>query len=557
VFWTASVENARHEFQAHLFMRDTASGYTLELDRVQSGSGVGVVEPRFQVASGDGSRVFFTDTQALTASSAHTAHRAEDGDLYECEIVEAAGKPGCRLSDLTPVGGGGSADVQGLVIGVGGEGAFVYFVATGVLSGSPDSGGQVAVAGGDNLYVRAGGVTSLVAVLSPEDAPDWGSDTSGGLGGLPGLTARVSPDGQWLAFMSERELTGYDNEDVSSRAPGEKSDEEVFEYHAPQNLEKESGTLTCASCDPTGARPAGEEYGTPDTKLDDGLVGGDRVWGPSQWIAGNVPGWTPFHIDDALYQSRYLSNEGRLFFNSSDALVPSDINGQEDVYEYEPAGIKSPEGKVECSESTSSSSEVFKPARSFEVEGHKGEQPAGCVGLISSGSASGESAFLDASETGGDVFFLTYGKLSPQDYDDSLDVYDAHECTAEAKCFPPAAATPPPCETEASCKAAPEPQPGIFGSPSSATFSGPGNLTPSCSSGSSSSSGSGCGSKPPPGPSCSSSLGAPSTKCTKKQNLTKALATCKRKYPHNKKKHASCEATARHKYAPKPAHKKK
>ena len=37
-----------------------------------------------------------------------------------------------------------------------------------------------------------------------------------------------------------------------------------------------------------------------------------------------------------LYQSRYLSNEGRLFFNSADALVPHDSNGREDVYEYEP-----------------------------------------------------------------------------------------------------------------------------------------------------------------------------------------------------------------------------
>ena len=36
--------------------------------------------------------------------------------------------------------------------------------------------------------------------------------------------------------------------------------------------------------------------------------------------------------------SRYLSNSGRLFFDSADALVPQDVNGKEDVYEYEPPG---------------------------------------------------------------------------------------------------------------------------------------------------------------------------------------------------------------------------
>ena len=41
----------------------------------------------------------------------------------------------------------------------------------------------------------------------------------------------------------------------------------------------------------------------------------------------------------ALYQSRYLSNNGRLFFDSADSLVAADVNGKEDVYEFEPAGV--------------------------------------------------------------------------------------------------------------------------------------------------------------------------------------------------------------------------
>jgi hypothetical protein len=73
---------------------------------------------------------------------------------------------------------------------------------------------------------------------------------------------------------------------------------------------------------------------------------------------------------------------------------------------------------------------------------------------------------------------MTLSQLVPQDVDHSIDVYDAHECTIKAPCFPATAETPPPCTTEASCKSAPESQPSIYGLPSSATFAGPGNLTP-------------------------------------------------------------------------------
>ena len=151
--------------------------------------------------------------------------------------------------------------------------------------------------------------------------------------------------------------------------------------------------------------------------------------------------------------------------------MAKDINGVEDVYEYEPVGVGPVGG--ECGPGVGSGSEVFK-AESEVISGVL--EPAGCVALISSGAASGESAFLDASESGGDVFFLTGAKLAAGDVDTSLDVYDAHECTSVSPCLPEAAETTPPCNTEASCKPAPEPQPAIYGPPSSATFNGPGNL---------------------------------------------------------------------------------
>jgi hypothetical protein len=418
--------------------------------------------------------VFFTDIEKLTTNSG--AH-AGSPDLYECVIVAGAGgKDECRLTDLTPENAAGeSAGVQGAIVGASEhgcdagstEGCYVYFVANSILSG-PGSGAvkgectEETPAPGAvcNLYVAHDGVTSLVAVLSAEDLPDW---ARGGDSDLAQLTARVSPDGRWLAFMSNRDLTGYDPADAASGHP----DEEVYLYNA------ETGRTSCASCNPTGARPSGEEYAKASG---DKLVGGDRVWKESAWLAANVPGWTPIKNGDAEYQSRYLSDSGRLFFNSHDALVPRDVNGQWDVYEYEPAGV--PAGEHACSPASASGSEVYRPAKSTVIEGRTVEEGAGCVGLISSGASAEESAFLDASETGGDVFFLTTAKLQPQDYDNAFDVYDAHECTTGSPCIAPPGQSPPPCETAESCRGAQAPQPGIFGQPPSATFNGQGNLTP-------------------------------------------------------------------------------
>jgi DNA-binding beta-propeller fold protein YncE len=302
-----------------------------------------------------------------------------------------------------------------------------------------------------NLYVSHGGVTKLVAVLSDKDEADW-SGSSGSDNGLNNRTSRVSPNGRWFAFMSQQELTGYATHDAISRKP----DEEVYLYHAPENLSSEAGTLVCASCNPTGARPVGREAEELENYEHELVVPHHSDWESSQWIAANVPGWTNYTSGSALYQSRYLSDSGRLFFDSNDALVSQDVNGNEDVYEYEPPGVG------DCT----TASALF----SLRSDG--------CVGLISSGQATGESAFLDASESGGDVFFLTSAKLVPQDYDSALDVYDAHECINAAPCFPTPAAVPPPCYTGDACKAGPTPQPAIYGSPSSETFSGAGNVTP-------------------------------------------------------------------------------
>lgn len=85
---------------------------------------------------------------------------------------------------------------------------------------------------------------------------------------------------------------------------------------------RQVGSITCASCDPTSKRPEGvfDEGQFPGLLVDRPLL-----W-PNRWLAASLPGWTPVALDHALYQSRYLSNSGRLFFNSPGALAPAGQN---------------------------------------------------------------------------------------------------------------------------------------------------------------------------------------------------------------------------------------
>jgi hypothetical protein len=414
-----------------LYMRDTEAGETLRLDQVQGGSGAGSPRPLFQGASSDGTVVFFTDAQRLTANSGATSG---EPDLYECAVRLEAGKLGCQLSDVTPAKGGEAGNVQGGLLGMSDDGSRVYFVAKGVLAENSNAIGAAAKPHEDNLYMRHGGVTVFVATLAGADSPDW-NVSEGSSEQAFRTTARVSPNGTWLAFMSQNSLTGYDNRD----AVGGKPDEEVFLY------ESEAGRLVCASCNPTGERPTGLVATESSLALGEG-----KVWPQGVGVAANVPGWTtPF------YQSRYLSNSGRLFFNSHEALVPQDDNETWDVYEYEPPGVGS------CTTTAATFS----------------GRSEGCVDLISSGTSTEESAFVDASENGSDVFFLTAAKLGSQDKDTALDIYDAHECaTLGVPCLPAPSVSPAPCDSEASCRPQPSPPPEIFGAPPSATFSGMGDL---------------------------------------------------------------------------------
>ena len=443
-------------YKGHLFMRYLLSGQSwqtvqLDLDAGENG------HAEFQFANSDGSRVFFTDEEHLTSDSGAVAREPE---LYECDMAEEAGELVCDLNDLTIAKKSESADVQGTVIVSENDSEYIYLVAKGALTNEAEENaeGEEAEAGENNLYMlhyddqAKEWKPTFIALLSEEDSQDWTQEGSN----LEKMTSRVSPDGEYLVFMSERSLTGYDNSDINSDLP----DEEVYLYSAP-SAGAPSGSLVCVSCNPTGERPAGV-FDTLAARGGRGLLADQqKIWGESvssgRWLAGSVPGWTAMSLGVARYQSRYVSDNGRVFFDSPDALVPHATNGLMDVYEYDPAGV-SAGSPYTCTES----SPMFSAAAD------------GCIGLISSGSSGEEAVFLDASENGEDVFFLTSAQLVAADKDTAFDVYDAHACGELAPCSSEAVSVPA-CVTVEGCRMPPSSQPSIFGAPTSATFSGPGN----------------------------------------------------------------------------------
>ena len=452
-----------------LYARDMVDKHTVELGGSQA---------RFQAMSSDGSKIFFTEGEL-------------EGDLYVFDTETGT------QTDLTADHGSvePNAGVQNAVMGASQDGSYIYFVATGVLAGK-------AVSGADNLYLlhdgTTGWTTTLIATLSEEDKHTWGGDERPGkkVHMNPWLVdSEVSPDGRYVAFMSNSSLTGYDNHDAVSGQP----DEEVFLYDAVSNH------LVCASCNPTGSRPVGvfDNGGESGAGYESLLVDTTNSWsakssGSNHWLAGSLVGWNNT-FNRASYQPRYVMDNGRLFFNSPDALVPQDTNGLEDVYEYEPNSVGS------CAPEQA----VFS------------ETSGGCVSLISSGTSATESAFMDASETGDDVFFVAANKLTFEDYDNAYDMYDAHVCTEAVPCRADPV-SPPECTSGDSCKAAPSPQPAIFGATPSATFNGVGNLAPS-----------------------SGSSVTPRS-LTRAQKLAGALKACHEK--KNRKKRAACERQARKRY---------
>jgi hypothetical protein len=264
-------------------------------------------------------------------------------------------------------------DVVG-VMGVSADASRIYFASTKALGGE---GAEEQ----PNLYLWDDGTIHFIGTLASSELINVSP-----ISPEPALrTSRVSPDGLHAVFSSEASLTGFDNRDA---ATGQRNSE-VYLFDATE------GSLVCASCNRTGARPTGQNG-----------------------VAAIIPPW-----ERSLYASHALSDDGnRVFFESYEALVLRDTNGVKDVYQWEAAGTGS------CDDTD----DTFN------------EESGGCVDLISSGESPRESIFLDATATGADVFIASLSSLVPWD-PDSVDVYDARVGGG----FPAPRTRRPACEGEA------------------------------------------------------------------------------------------------------------
>lgn len=345
---------------------------TIQLSAPTSSGGTapsnGVV---YQDASPDGSAVFFISDAQLTPGAPATGT-----SLYRYTFDAA--RDGGTLSLISAGVGADSAPDIGLV-GASNDGQSGYFVSTTAL-------GSQGTTGTPNLYRFDGGGVSFVATVSASDQLE--STPTDQFGTSPYLApqSRVTPDGSRVVFQSAAQLTSFDNAGHN----------EVYEAIG-------AGAPTCVSCGIVGG------VATADASLTD-----------------------PLHTPTiALPQN--VSDDGQwIFFDSGDALVPSDINGIQDVYQWHD----------------------------------------GTVSLVSAGNGAEPSTFIGASTDNAkrDVFFLTSDALVPQDVDTQIDLYDAR--VGGGFPVPP----PAPAECSANCQGPASPASFVL-VPGSSLVTGNGNAT--------------------------------------------------------------------------------
>ena len=242
----------------------------------------------------------------------------------------------------------------------------------------------------------------------------------------------VSPDGRYYYFASGL-VGGVPGEPASfARTNGTKVNQ-VYRYDNAEHL------LQCISCaSPFDPEPTGQSS-FAQTGLDGGAIANlDRV---------------P-RIADVSADGDYV------FFNTTAALVPGDLDGEEP-----PAG---PDAAEQSSQWFSLSSDVYE-WRKPGIGGCAHLQ--GCLALITNGRGGYQSLFLGTADEGRDAFFYTHEKLVPQDEDTTGNIYDAR---IEGGFSPP---PPGPVECEGDACSTPASAPNDA-TPSSLTFSGAGNLPP-------------------------------------------------------------------------------
>ncbi len=367
----------------HLYMR-VNDAISYEPSRGEDGKNHAV---KFLGMTPDGSKVFFTSEEQLTAEDKDTST-----DLYMwSEATDSltlvskgdnagnAGEPGqsdgCNANaswttkcDIQPnenyewsllPGGEGGNGIADSAITPGGD---IYFYSPEQLDG--DRGAL----GGQNLYDYRDGKAQFVATLEPEQKCRLleGFGTTLCAEG-PIVRFEATPNDSRAAFLTTTQLTSYDNAGHI----------EMYSF-TPS-----SGEIVCDSCRPDGKAP------TDDVK--------------------------------ASQDGRFITNDGRVFFSTADPLVVQDTNEGTDVYEYV-------DGRPQLI--TLGTGTATAAGGSSNVSGFA-ERP-GLVGVSNDGT---------------DVYFDTFDILTAEDHNGNfLKFYDARVNGGFAQPTPV-----PPCKAAEEC----------------------------------------------------------------------------------------------------------
>jgi hypothetical protein len=225
----------------------------------------------------------------------------------------------------------------------------VYFIADRAITPG------VQMEGKAHIYVSDEGEVKPIGVIGDATESD-GAGVAGERGSLSqdrgypfGGNRATTADGSMLVFASAQRLTAYDNHTRS----------EVYAY------DNTVDQLSCLSCRPDGALPAGNAV----------LSGITTPHGALTSVGLYL---NPHNISD---------DASRIFFHTSDSIVPEDTNGTNDVY-------------------------VWDGGRASLITSGIGEDREG-------------SFFKSATPSGDDVFFSTRDKLVTTDTDKLGDIYDA------------------------------------------------------------------------------------------------------------------------------------
>lgn len=363
---------------SHLYMRvDGAVTYDVSQGR----------DVEFVGMSPDGTKVYFTSNEQLTPNDRDTSTDlymwSEETNALTLISIGSGGSgngDACKASFTTKCGvvpyssrtycqlsnaDGGNCLSDNSIA----QNGDIYFYSPEQLDGSRGIPNQ------QNLYDYREGHPQFVATLT------GGPYCSGEIGAFgactegPIVRMQITPGDTHMAFVTASQVTQYENAGHL----------EMYTY------EPSTRDIVCVSCIPSGAPPT-----------------------------SNV---------EASQDGLFLTDDGRTFFTTEDALVSTDTNNRQDVYEY-----------------VAGRPQLITPGT--------GDTQGTTLGIL------GSPGLVGVSANGTDVYFSTFDTLASQDHNGSfLKFYDARSGGGF-----PAPAPQPPCEAADECHGAgssPPPAPKI------------------------------------------------------------------------------------------------